>query len=201
MSFVVVPDKSVGDTFTEAMWDTYIKDNLNKGVIRPIAETTLVASAASIDFTSIAADWSHLLLVGYLRTDSAFPDLRCRFNGDTGANYDYQRILADNASISTAGSAGATAATFSDTLCGSDAVANVFSPAILWIPHYANATNHKSGLGWSSRKTANTSAGMAEALTAIFWRSGAAINQVTVLPNSGNFVSGCRVTLYGLGGS
>lgn len=30
MSFTQVPDKSAGDVFTEAMWDTYIRDNLNK---------------------------------------------------------------------------------------------------------------------------------------------------------------------------
>lgn len=29
MISAVVPDKSAGDPFTEAMWDTYIKDNLN----------------------------------------------------------------------------------------------------------------------------------------------------------------------------
>lgn len=27
---VPVPDKTIGDTFTEAMWDSYIKDNINK---------------------------------------------------------------------------------------------------------------------------------------------------------------------------
>ena len=29
MPFTTVPDKAAGDVFTEAMWDTYIKDNLN----------------------------------------------------------------------------------------------------------------------------------------------------------------------------
>lgn len=29
LGFTTVPDKNVGDVFTEAMWDTFIRDNLN----------------------------------------------------------------------------------------------------------------------------------------------------------------------------
>lgn len=29
LSFSAVPDKTIGDVFTEAMWDTYIRDNIN----------------------------------------------------------------------------------------------------------------------------------------------------------------------------
>lgn len=29
LSFTTVPDKATGDIFTEAMWDTYIRDNIN----------------------------------------------------------------------------------------------------------------------------------------------------------------------------
>ena len=53
MAFTVVPDKSSGDPVTLAMWDS-IKDNLNKGVMRPIATALVTGSpASSIVFSSI----------------------------------------------------------------------------------------------------------------------------------------------------
>jgi hypothetical protein len=34
-TFSTVPDKSAGDVFTEAMWDTYVKDNGNNLIVPP----------------------------------------------------------------------------------------------------------------------------------------------------------------------
>jgi hypothetical protein len=42
MPFSTVPDKSAGDIFTEVMWDTYIRDNIN--YLQPAYGTTLPAS-------------------------------------------------------------------------------------------------------------------------------------------------------------
>jgi hypothetical protein len=42
MPFTTVPDKATGDIFTEFMWDTYIRDNIN--YLKPAYGTTLPAS-------------------------------------------------------------------------------------------------------------------------------------------------------------
>src|SRR4029450_8789457 len=42
MPFSTVPDKATGDIFTELMWDTYIRDNIN--YLQPPYGTTLPAS-------------------------------------------------------------------------------------------------------------------------------------------------------------
>lgn len=34
-TYTTVPDKATGDVFTEAMWDTYIKDNINNLIVPP----------------------------------------------------------------------------------------------------------------------------------------------------------------------
>lgn len=79
-------DKAAGDAVTLAMWNS-LKDNLNKGVMRPIASVEVTGSpAASITFGSIAADWVDLLVVTSRVTTSGASAL-VRFNGDSGANY------------------------------------------------------------------------------------------------------------------
>lgn len=34
-TYTAVPDKTAGDVFTEAMWDTYIRDNVNNLIVPP----------------------------------------------------------------------------------------------------------------------------------------------------------------------
>lgn len=54
-----------------------------------IYDTTLGVGAASIDVTGIVGSYAHLLIVAYVRSDTAASatGLLTRFNGDTGANY------------------------------------------------------------------------------------------------------------------
>lgn len=202
MPYTVLPSKAVGDVFTsDPMWNTYLRDNLNKGVVRPIAETTLSVAAASIDFTSIAADWSHLLLVLYARGDTAATATaaRIRFNGDSGANYDYQQLRGSGASTSASEGLAQTALVVGSVPAAS-AGANLFGDCEIWLPHYTQAANNKvarSGYGFKiGTASGNVEAGSYHG----FWRSNAAVTQVTLTPAAGNFAAGTRATLYGMGG-
>lgn len=49
MTLTTVPDKAIGDVFTEAMWDTFIKDNLNHiiGMILGTQSGTITRSSAN----------------------------------------------------------------------------------------------------------------------------------------------------------
>lgn len=199
--FVPVIDKAVDDLFTESMWDTYIKDNLNKGVVRPIAEATLGSSAASIDITSIAADWSHLFLIVYARGDTAAinANVLARFNADTGANYDGQQLYGSGATPNAAESLGATSA-LAGQMPANSATANRFGSMGILIPHYANSATHKTLVSMAGLVWGTATGTLRAMLTCGVWRSAAAITQVTLLPSAGNFVTGTRATLYGMGG-
>lgn len=199
MGFTTVPDKAAGDVFTEAMWDTYIKDNFNTGVPVLLADSTLVASAASIDLTGIAPDWAHLMIVAYLRGDAAavVSALNIRFNGDTGANYDYQSIGASAAATSGA-EAFATSSCRVGSIPAATAPASVFGAFTADIPSYSQATNNKAAHTSSAVKAGTTTTLLGVEAYLAAWRSSAAITSVTLLPGSGNFVSGSRVTLYGM---
>lgn len=199
MGFTTVPDKASGDVFTEAMWDTYIKDNLNTGIPVLLASSTLGASAASIDLTGIPQDWAHLNLIAYLRGDTAANTiaLRLRFNADTGSNYDRQHMLAYATTVESAEAFGETSAFVGDAPAAT-ATANVFSALTIDIPYYSQATNNKSATTSWADKYGVTTEDLVVGSAAIFWRSVAAITQVTLFPASGNFVSGSRVSLYGM---
>lgn len=202
MAYTTVPTKNPGDVFSATpMWQTYLRDNLNKGVVRPIAETTLSVAAASIDFSSIAADWSHLMIDFYGRGDAAVTATSCllRFNADTGANYDYERVYGEGAAVAAAEALAATSLLVVGRLPGASAPANVFGAGAITVPYYASAnqkTMHAAGMG--KRGVAAGDLGV-EAISG-FWRNVAAITQITLLPASGNFAIGTRATLYGMGG-
>jgi hypothetical protein len=198
--FVTVPDKALNDLFTEAMWDTYIKDDLNTGVVRPIAEATLTGTAASIDITSIAASWSHLFVVLFARSDTAAgnsaPTLR--FNGDAGANYDHQSVRGNANAASAAETFAATSARLG-TIPANTAGANLFGGIGILIPHYAGA-NNKTFWSVCAHKQGTATGNLIMDVYSGFWRSNAAITQVTLFPGAGNFATGTRATLYGMGG-
>lgn len=199
MPWTSVPDKATGDVFTEAMWDTYIRDNLNTGVPVVLANSTLVAAAASISFTGINQTFAHLLVVAYLRGDTVAVSTNAmlRFNGDAGANYDYQ-LLDGSAATASAGEAFAQTSLTAGLAAAASAGANLFSAHHITIPHYAQASNNKAASINSALKTGTASGNLVCRAVAGFWRSNSAITQVSLTPAAGNFVAGSRVTIYGV---
>ncbi len=199
MGFTTVPDKAAGDVFTEAMWDTYIKDNFNTGIPVVLGNTTLGANAASIDFTGIPPDWAHLLVVAYLRGDvgAVATPINVRFNSDTGNNYDRQYDLGTGSTASAGESFAQTWAQVGNC-AGGNAGANLFGALTLDIPFYSQASNNKVISSSWAGKWGTSSGNMESGMMSAFWRSSAAITTVSLMPTSGNFVSGSRVTLYGM---
>lgn len=183
----------------EAMWDTYIRDNLNSGVPVVLANSTLVASAASISFTGINQTFAHLLVIAYLRGDTASVSTNAmlRFNNDAGANYDYQ-LLDGSAAVSSAGEAFAQTSISAGLAAAATAGANLFSAHHVTIPHYAQATNNKAIIRNREAKSGTSSLSLSTGLSAGFWRSNAAINRVTILPATGNWAAGSAATVLGL---
>jgi hypothetical protein len=168
--------------------------------VQQIADTTLGASAANIDFTSIASTFAHLLVIAYTRADNAVgaQDLLCRFNADTAANYDSQYVRGNAATASAAESFAATSIAVGGAP-GTSAGANLFGMSAFIVPHYTNAANNKIISALYLDKTGTATSNLDVRLVLGAWRSNSAINRVTLLSAAGNLVSGSRATLYGLG--
>jgi hypothetical protein len=200
VSYTALPTKNPGDLLTSALWNTYLQGNADSGFLRMLADTTLIATAASVTFASIPATFAHLLGVFYARTTSATTTddfVNAQFNGDTAANYDRETLTASTAAVSASETFGITSASIG-TAVGGGGAASVFSAFAFLIPHYAGTAANKAFLGLGTAKWATVSGGLAIRHFGGFWRSNAAINQIVLLPAAGSFAIGSRFTLYGL---
>lgn len=179
--------------------DVTLASEYRKG-IGALFDTTLGASAASVDISSIVGTYAHLMVAVYARGDAAAATtiVGLRFNGDGASNFDFQALQGSAASVTSS-------ETFTTTLMqvgimpANTAGANLFNAGLIFIPHYAGSSNNKVALSLSSSKSGVASGNMATTLTGGFWRSNAAINRITLIPNVGNFVAGTRVTIFAMG--
>ena len=155
----------------------------------PIATTTLGTAAASITFSSIAADWTDLRVVLVNVATTTFPQIR--FNADATANYSWTYISGNG----TAAQSGRFTSQneFYNNISGSATVPfmttlDIFSYAgstyktMLW-----NETNDKNGSGTTSPKVG-------------LWLSTAAITSISLRADiySTTFGVGTTATLYGI---
>ena len=159
-----------------------------------IATVTVGAGgAASMDFTSIPSTYTDLVLKvsgkGTFTTgvaDSAY----IRFNGSS-TSYSSRRLQGDG---SVANSTTFTEIYFRIDNTGTGQT-SIFGNAELYIPNYAGSTN-KSVSSDSVEENNGTEA--YTNLNAGLWSNTAAINQITLYPNNGNFAQYSTATLYGI---
>lgn len=174
----------------------------NMQTLATIAETTLAADAANIDFQSIPSTYRTLLLVIYGQSSAGvdFDPVRLQFNGDTGGNYRWQRLRANNTTIS-ATSQQADTSLEAGLVTGRTFVDGHWGAAAILIPGYSTTTTNKQVIGWSggirggdislNRHALQQNAGINVSVTA-------AINRVTIFPSGGSWKAGTIATLYGL---
>lgn len=167
-----------------------------------IADVTSTAAVASLSpSTTIPGTYKHLLLYMQAASDQPTAHIACliRFNGDTGANYDWQILQADNnnsASATLSQSGAQTGGRIGLAPGSTVGTANGSGVVRIDIPNYATTTFNKLAIS-NSREIKTTGFAVVED-TGVHWRSAAAVTAVTLFPSSGNFVTGSRATLYGL---
>lgn len=182
---------ATGDLITAAQWNR---------LPEMLADSTLGAAAASFDFTGIPAHWSHLMIVAYLRGDAVTTSraVNVRFNNDSGGNYDRQLYNAGAATVAGAEAFGATSGQVG-SMPAASATADVFGTLSVIIPHYAGTVDQKACRSDYSEKRGVTTGLINMGGSCVYWRSAAAINRITLLPESGNFDIGSRASVYGMG--
>lgn len=172
------------------------------GGLHLIAETTLGASAANFDFTSIPSGYRHLMVVWLLRSDvSATSDscLTSLNNDTTNANYDrqyFQAVASSTTAVAVNAGSGSRAGLQST---GATSPANQFGTGYLLVADYTSSqykTVHGFGNAWTNRSSST--------ILMYHWVQGwantAAVTRITIAPGTGsNFVSGSAVQLYGVG--
>ena len=161
-----------------------------------IGSTVTVGSggAASIDFNSIPATYTDLLLKVSTRSDlaNAFSASSLSFNSNT-SNYSWRELYGvGNAQGSNSGS---DITKGSAQVTGASATASTFSNIEIYIPNYASANNKSFSV---DGVTENNATSAAATLYAYLWSNVAAITSITLTANTGNYVQYSTASLYGI---
>jgi hypothetical protein len=164
-----------------------------------IAETVTTGSAANVQFASIAGTYRDLevRVRGRGTTAATLVNIRMRFNGDSGGNYDHNDHQLNNTATAGFTSMAQTSAILGN-LAAASATANYADFLMATVADYRGTTFQKAGHWKGSIRHSTTAASTFNEQGCFWWRNTAAITQVDVFPNAGGFVDGTVVSLYGL---
>jgi len=203
----VIVDDAAGETVAISKWLSVrrpaqdIADLALVGeAVKLISEVVTTGSATNVSFTSISAAYRDLEV--RIRGRGTKPavanvDIRMRFNGDTGANYDTEIVQGNGSTASAFGAVGETSA-FVGNLAAATATANVADAIKAEVFDYRGTTFQKAALCRSSLKVGTAAiANLYTLASSNYWRSTAAITQIDVFPSANGFVDGTVVSLYG----
>ena len=161
-----------------------------------IGSTVTVGSggAANMEFTSIPATYTDLIVVASMRSDQAVvsPNVKLQFNGST-TGYS-ERLVYGN------GSAAASANRASTEIIymygnGSSATASTFGSLNVYIPNYGSANNKSVSIDTVNENNATAATA---GLDAGLWSNSAAITSIRLTPDTGSFVQYSTASLYGI---
>jgi len=155
--------------------------------------TVGVSGAANIDFTSIPATYTDLLLKVSSRSTfgATYYDVDFSFNGSTASMT--RRFLYGDGTGAFSASASNSRFTWSNA---PTSTSSIFSSAEIYIPNYAGSAN--KSVSSDTVVETNATTGNLLAFVAGLWSNTAAINQITLTPTSGTFVQYSTASLYGI---
>jgi len=170
-------------------------------VIEAIATTYLEADAASVTFSSLGS-YEHLQLRIHAksdRTSAVNDDVELNLNGDTGSNYSYFRMTAQDTTTDAD-------ATSTDTFIKVSSVqadatlsgAANYGGVIVNILDYRHASKNTTVSGLSGLVATPLGRNRAAFFSGL-WDNTAAVTSIVLTPSGGsNFMRGSEFTLYGL---
>lgn len=157
--------------------------------------TVGAGGAASIDFTSIPGTYTDLQLVVSGRSTAAVvaANISLTFNG-SATGYSTRNVWGNGAAVQN-DSSSTTFLYGSVAVSGASATASVFGNASFYIPNYAGSTNKSVSMDFVTENNATTAYNV---FVAGLWSNSAAITQITMVLNTGNFAEYSSASLYGI---
>jgi len=147
--------------------------------------------AASIEFTSIPADYTDLMLVYSLRNTTTTNYQTMSFNGST-SNFTHRELQGEGSG--TPSSASRTDSVMRLSVARSDFTSNTFSSTRIYIPNYRSSANKSFSLDAVTENNATLSY---QAIIAGLWSQTSAITSIT-LTSPANFVEHSSASLFGI---
>jgi hypothetical protein len=161
-----------------------------------IESKTLATAAASIEFTSIPQDGTDLVALMSIRVDAADTsrDMIVQFNGDTGNNYSFRRLVGTGSSASSSSGSGAGDLFIVGSHSANSATSNTFGNGSVYIPNYTGSTAKSAS---SDTVSENNATAAQQTISATLWSGTAAITSVLFKPYfSANLMVGSTISLY-----
>lgn len=124
--------------------------------------------------------------------------LLLRFNGDTGANYDWMLVSGFGTSTNASSAAAATSA-YLGSAAGNSAAAGLIGGVESTISGVSNTLFHKNITSQGFSKQNNAVGDFRLRLSGASWRNTAAINSLTIFLGAGNFLTGSVIEVWGGG--
>lgn len=161
-----------------------------------IEEHLCSTDEATIEFTGIPQYFRNLKIIVTMRGTDATPVGYLQFNGDTGANYDYQTLQEYGTTLATMVTFGANQIPFglgiqATGLAGSAGI------AIVEIPDY-RGTWKKSLIAETTIKYQESGAGIENRKFRGYWRNTNPITSIKLFLSSGNLAANSVASLYGI---
>jgi len=160
--------------------------------------TVGAGGAASIDFTSIPATYTDLLLKISLRTSGTgdvYENVKLQFNGSGGTAYS-DRLIYGTGSAAASASNSSQANTFFQYSNAAASTSSTFGNGEFYIPNYAGSNNKSISV---DSVTENNATAAIMGLAAELWASSSAINRITLTPNIATlFAQYSTASLYGI---
>ena len=181
------------------IYASQISGHLNNNSYESIATVTVGSGGQSaITFSSISNAYKHLQIRWIARNGaSANTDsFSMRYNSDSGANYSWHWIYGDGSTASAYGTGGQTSMVIECTT-GSTPASTYMGAGIIDILDYANTSKNKTS---RSLGGADVNGGGAIFPMSGAWYNTAAITNIVLTSNNGNFSQYSSFALYGVKG-
>lgn len=166
-----------------------------------LISTSLIStttSSVTFNVSTLSSTYKHLQLRVAGRADNSgshYVYMGVRFNSDTAANYSVHEIYGAGSSVATGGAGSQTSAAIGYT-SGAGAAANNFGVTIADILDPFSATKNKAIRGLSGVSSTSPLIDLRSSA----WYSTSPVTSINVLVTGGSFVSGSRLSLYGIKG-
>jgi hypothetical protein len=160
-----------------------------------LAQITVSSNTTAIDFTSIPGTFTDLKVELSARGDGYNAnDLYVLFNGAT-SGYTGRYVMKDSSDPTVVTSTSATTKIISGFIPASQATSNTYGAATIYVPNYTGANYKQTS---SEAHTENNGTIQWIMFSSGVWASTAAITQLSLNLNGGNFISGTTAYLYGI---
>ncbi len=174
-----------------------------------LASHTFSGSTSTITFSSIPQTYKHLQInitaKSTTNSTGGFSYVLGTVNGDTGNNYEDNRLVGRSVSSFAGGTAyqGYLWA-FGTAVTGASSLANFFGAGYLKVSDYTKTDRYKEWFGLNGLDTNGIGDGGSGAgagstwIQTSKWNNTAAINNLTFIIDQGNFASGSKISIYGI---